>query len=283
MPASAFKERLIFINTNAVSPVIHIHSAGLLEPDQTYFHRGKRLSRYLFEYVSEGKGHIIKGGRQYTLTAGCFCIIRKCDEVTYYSDRDNPYTKKWFSVAGLLLEKLTEIYGLTTEVFIIRADVGKYFDELFSLLQQKGHDSKAVSGVILNIILEAAEASSHESSHKLPLADRIKSYIDSRLPDRYGLDEIAGAFNISKRHLTRVFGAAFNETIISYINGRRLAAACRFMSESDYSINEIALALNYCDQSYFANQFKKRYGIYPAAYKKKLLDNIEGRTAGLKS
>ncbi|MDD5602894.1 MAG: AraC family transcriptional regulator [Eubacteriales bacterium] len=277
MSAGLYNESLIFVNTKPVSPLLHIYSAGILRPDPSYSYHGKKLARHLFEYVRSGRGYINKNGKQYVLEKGCFSITRRCDEVTYYSDKSEPYEKMWFSAEGSLIEKLTELYGLNCEVFVIKAETGKLFEELFEILQNKGHDDKSISKIFFDIILEAAGAYSTMHSRHMTTAEKIKDYLDARLLENLSLDEIAAEFSISKRHLTRIFSASYSRSIKAYMNDCRLTAACRLISDSEYNINEIALALNYCDQSYFSNKFKKRYGVYPLEYRKNFLLTIKDK------
>ena len=48
-----------------------------------------------------------------------------------------------------------------------------------------------------------------------------------------------------------------------------MVAAERYLSETQFSIGEIASVLGFADQSFFSTAFKKKYGVYPTAYRKK--------------
>ncbi len=268
MPTTLFNEKLCFINIKPVSQFLHIYAAGILEPDKSYYMYRTRFPKYLFEYVLNGMGHVLHNGRKYTLKEGDLCIIKKCEKLTYYANKSDPYRKMWFSSAGLFIEKILEILKMPGEILVIKAEVSQLFFELFKILQQKGHDEKEISHVLLDMALVTNKAIMSVSGINASLPEKIRQYIDNHISDKYGLDKIADEFNISRRHLTRIFSTKYKQSICQYTNECRLAAASHFLIESDYNINEIAQVLNFCDQSYFSNQFKKRYGVYPSVYKK---------------
>ena len=69
--------------------------------------------------------------------------------------------------------------------------------------------------------------------------------------------------------MLRVFKEKFGVTPGAYHSEIRLVAAERYLSETQFSIGEIASVLGFADQSFFSTAFKKKYGVYPTAYRKK--------------
>ncbi len=68
-------------------------------------------------------------------------------------------------------------------------------------------------------------------------------------------------------YLSSVFKKEMGMAVAEYIRAQKLSEVKRLLTETDYSLSEIALSLGYSSQSYFQNQFKAEFGITPIQYK----------------
>ena len=64
------------------------------------------LPVYVVEYIVKGEGTVRCYGKEYRINSGDVYILPKDKEHLYYSDKTNPWTKKWFNVTGKLCKKL---------------------------------------------------------------------------------------------------------------------------------------------------------------------------------
>lgn len=104
-------------------------------------------------------------------------------------------------------------------------------------------------------------------SSKLQLGARLVGYIDTHLEQDISLDELSQFTNYSVAHISRVFKEITNETLIEYINEKRLQKAKNLLKE-DKSIQEIAEMVGFNTYSYFYKVFKKMTGMSPEDYRK---------------
>ncbi|HLT62449.1 MAG TPA: AraC family transcriptional regulator [Microlunatus sp.] len=77
------------------------------------------------------------------------------------------------------------------------------------------------------------------------------AYIESRLTDRLTVPQVAAAAGISANHLTRLFAAEVEQTVVGYIRRRRIEHARRLLTSSTMSISAIAAAVGFPDLQAF--------------------------------
>ena len=88
---------------------------------------------------------------------------------------------------------------------------------------------------------------------------------DSKLYEAASLDyeELVKMANVDKSYLWKVFKKYLDISPTEYINILRLERACELILDGNMSLTKIAYEVGYNNYSYFARQFKKRYGFSP--------------------
>jgi two-component system response regulator YesN len=61
-------------------------------------------------------------------------------------------------------------------------------------------------------------------------------------------------------------------SFLEYLTSVRISIAKRLLKETSMAILEICLEVGYQDPSHFAKVFKKKEGVFPSDYRKKLLE-----------
>lgn len=97
---------------------------------------------------------------------------------------------------------------------------------------------------------------------------RLEQMIEISLDSRLTLGEYAAKIGISKRQIERLIRQYHNTTFSEYLKRRRFSAAKNLLSDSSYSVKEVADAIGYDDVSYFCRVFKQYSGITPLEYQK---------------
>lgn len=97
----------------------------------------------------------------------------------------------------------------------------------------------------------------------------IKKMLDDNIYEKdISLKAIADKLCISQAQIINIFKRTFNMTPYQYFSKKRIEIAASLLLNSDTPIKEIAALLNYSDQPYFSNAFKKIMGISPEKYRK---------------
>lgn len=102
---------------------------------------------------------------------------------------------------------------------------------------------------------------------------RFELMLETSLDVRLTLGEYADKIGISKRQLERWIRQYHNMTFSEYIKQRRFNIAQKLLSDSSYTLKEVADAIGYDNVSYFCSLFKKATGVTPFEYRKQQEDN----------
>lgn len=101
-----------------------------------------------------------------------------------------------------------------------------------------------------------------------PYTFKCKQYIARHLNQPITLDDLAAECGLNRTYLSNHFHETEGITIQDYIQRERMKAAENLLKFSDYSISEIANYLQFHNQSYFGEVFKKHTTMTPGAYRK---------------
>ena len=93
-------------------------------------------------------------------------------------------------------------------------------------------------------------------------------YIESNLHRKLSLKELASRYYISPTHFYRIFRAVTNQTVKSYMLGRKLSAAAISLRKSDSKVVDIAFDYGFNSHEQFSRGFKKMFHITPNRYRK---------------
>lgn len=96
------------------------------------------------------------------------------------------------------------------------------------------------------------------------LVDDIQRYVRENLQSDLNVESIGYQFHLSRRHLTRLFKAFSNETLLDFTNRTRVETAARLISTTSLSILEVSLAVGLESPSYLARLFKRYLGLVPS-------------------
>ncbi|MDY5440609.1 MAG: AraC family transcriptional regulator [Candidatus Enteromonas sp.] len=84
---------------------------------------------------------------------------------------------------------------------------------------------------------------------------------------RKSIGEIISEMNYSRGHICREFKKHVGKTMVECLNESRIFYSAMLLSNSEDSILDIAMRLNYSSQSAFTNAFKKVYGVSPRTWR----------------
>ncbi|MFN8463901.1 MAG: AraC family transcriptional regulator [Caldilineaceae bacterium] len=96
----------------------------------------------------------------------------------------------------------------------------------------------------------------------------ICDYVEANLTHELSLAELAAVAQYSPYYLARLFRSATGQSVHQYVTARRLAKAEALLTTTDLSLQQIAHAAGFSDQSHLSNQFRKTYGCAPNTVRK---------------
>lgn len=100
---------------------------------------------------------------------------------------------------------------------------------------------------------------------------KIKNYIDGNYAEKIVLGKVAKHFHVNETYLSSLFKKNNGESFTAYVNSVKILHVKRMLATTDYSLEEIAEALNFNNANYLMRVFKKVTGETIGEYKKRVL------------
>ena len=240
----------------------------------------KKAIAILWNIFTAVPAHFFCDGREYKVEKGDVYILPKGSFHRYYTD--DSWDKIWFNIDGTLVSNLLYSYGLQNTVVFKNFNNKQAFDDLYELTTS----DKAVKEIMLtgaikfhSIIQSLYDLRQKDISNVK--VSTIKKMLDSHLYEKdISLKDIAKEIGMSQAQIISIFKSTFNMTPYQYFAKKRIEIACDLLLNSNMHIKEIAEMLNYADQPYFSNTFKKTMGLSPEKYRK-MNANIIGQQANI--
>ena len=116
-------------------------------------------------------------------------------------------------------------------------------------------------------ILHALSSCSDENKQTSILSPAL-SLLSSHPEKAFSITALAKECSISEVYFRKKFKQTFGITPVEYRNNLRLEQAKIKLESGEMTVQEISDFFGYSTVSHFIQQFKKRYGASPLAYKK---------------
>jgi len=245
--------------------------AGVSYPDPDYVIERENSTTIIIECIEKGRGYIEVGGGKYLLTKGDCCIIPSMAKHKYYSDKNDPYTKKWVNIKGSVANGLMEFYFGDRLPIIAVCDIAGEIDEITGIVKSGEKIGERILPFFTEILLKMRNnlTGAKESGGTLTdIAEKIRFYINNHIQDDISLMHIGEEMHLSQSHMIRVFKKKYGVTPYRYYIERKVNLAEKLLKNSDMTIDVIAEKLNFSDRNHFSAVFTKITGVTPGRYRK---------------
>lgn len=158
------------------------------------------------------------------------------------------------------------------EVFMMLC---KYYDEKFE------KNEIMLQSLILKLVylLEAKNTAvkkmhTPKSNNHVVIENTI-SYINENLCSSLTLENLSQMAGFTPVYFHKLFKKSTGKTLREYIEEQRIKKSVSLLLSSDINLTEIAYESGFSSQSYFSYSFKKRMGVTPREYAKRILSKYE--------
>lgn len=132
----------------------------------------------------------------------------------------------------------------------------------------KSKDVQQINEYIQSLIIDYSEAAMKIKANEYsPKISKVIQYIESNLSDHITLKMLAQQVDLAPSYLSRIFNHEIHKSISQFILELRLKKGHDLILRTKMSISEIAQNVGFKEQSYFAQCFKKHYGITPLKFR----------------
>ena len=219
---------------------------------------GPAVRQYtLIHFVVSGNGVLEKGGIKYSVCAGQAFIILP-GEITIYYTGEDPWKYQWIGFDGHLSEHFANLSPV----------VNFSHNWANEMLEAAESDSMLEYKVVSLLFGMYAEffASQRHSSHYI---SRVKNYIQTMYMHPLRVESIAQMVNLDRRYLSRVFKERVGCSIQEYIIEVRMEQAKQYL-ENGTTVAQAARLCGYDDVCNFSKMFKRRFGVTPFDWGRKI-------------
>jgi two-component system response regulator YesN len=100
-----------------------------------------------------------------------------------------------------------------------------------------------------------------------PRVQRAMAFIEENYQRDLTLERVAEAVRLSIWYLCHLFKSETNQTPARYLKAIRMQQARKLLEESLFSVKEVMNKVGMRDQSHFAKDFKRVYGLTPSQFR----------------
>lgn len=220
-----------------------------------------------WHFVLSGKGTLEICGKSFTLRAGDMFFIPPGVEKRYYPSETEPWEYVWFSLSTDIAESYGSLVGFSSEKPVLEnrhaGTVNTILKNLFAeLAEDRDRQFKVLSAFYKIMDICAA----HTPPDGL---QSIRAYIDANCTSRiFRVEDLCKNAGISHTHLLRLFKSEYGDTLIAYINKKRIEYACELLETTALSVGTIAFSSGFSDEAHFMKTFKRLMGTTALRYRK---------------
>lgn len=144
---------------------------------------------------------------------------------------------------------------------------------LLELMRSAGNEPDYPGCQYLSLLLHyveqqfVAQSGAADRPHN-ETVEQICAYLAANYQKKLSLSEVAAQFYLSPYYLSRLFRRVTGQSIVDYINGRRIEAAQRLLETTDLSISAVAEQTGFSTTAHFRRVFHELMGEGPLQYRK---------------
>jgi AraC-like DNA-binding protein len=98
--------------------------------------------------------------------------------------------------------------------------------------------------------------------------NRVLDYIETHLPHKITLGDLASLIHVSRGQLCRAFKISVGVSPYRFIARKRVELACVLLKSTREPLSQVAISCGLYDQSHFCRVFREATGVSPAAWRR---------------
>ena len=122
--------------------------------------------------------------------------------------------------------------------------------------------------LLLHYVEQECKAERQTARPRNETVEQICAYLAANYQQKFSLTDVAARFYLSPYYLSRLFRRVTGQSIVDYINGRRIEAAQRLLETTDLNISAVAEQTGFASAAHFRRVFRETMGVGPLQYRK---------------
>ena len=233
---------------------------------------------YLMHHVVSGEGYYTTGNKTYPVKPGETFFSLPDTVITYIADEKNPWQYYWVGFNGSEAPLLLSQTDLSGSNPIFKNPCGGEIKQLMLEIYKCRGDTAAASARMIGKLYELfAVIMDHSKVFcDSTIGEYVKAamlYIACNYSFSITVEEIAEHLEISRSQLCRLFKATLHCSPIQYLTKYRIDRSCDLISNTKFTMEEVAHSVGYYDALYFSKVFSRITGSSPTEFRKRSHDS----------
>ncbi len=230
---------------------------------------------YLIYYIKKGEAELTVGNSRILLSGEGFFVNFPHSNYIYRSTDAHPWSIKWISANGELIERYLALVGITREQPFMPLQNGRevevLFDEMYELFDRPSLSTRIYCISLLHKLFSLLSADKREN--KSPYVRQALSIIEKDYASPgCNVLSIANALHLHPNYFSILFKKETGTLPKEAIHNTRMRNAAKMLRFTDHPVKEIASVVGFSDGLYFSRVFRKRFGVSPTEYRRTLSD-----------
>lgn len=249
-----------------------------------------RSTTHIIIYLTDGQADMQVDGQPYILHAGQMLTIAAGQIISFEAYHDAVYHKGFICIfdspflsgpAGQPdVFRQFEFFRVYSSPFISFAagkqpDIVHLFTRLVTEFQLHGlRYQQLLQAYLLTLLLEIKAvypplpAGKHRAA--VLIAEQFLEQLSQHIHQQHSVAAYAAMLNVSPNHLNKAVKTVTGKTPALWIDETIILEAKVLLAQTGSGVAQVAAALGILDASYFARLFKKKTGVTPGDYRKKI-------------
>ena len=249
-------------------PILKINKIGYSADKKDTTFGPKKRGYYIVCYVLSGKGFYnntaVGKDEGFLVTPEIFEHI--------YPDNDEPWELLWFISIDNKMTELFEYYRADKNL-VFKHNCPVELSEIKELViaeNRKTVNDARMLELFLSVFkyhLNTEADNLEDKTAAQKYIDFSVNYIKTHFSQNLTVSKLTKLLGISQPYLYKIFKDAFDKSPKSFITDYRMNVAKEMLSETDFTISEIAYKTGFSDSFAFSKCFSAKVGIAPTEYR----------------
>lgn len=224
-------------------------------------------------YCTKGSGTLILDGKSYIIKPSMGFFLPAGYPHEYYPNEEI-WDTHWVIPGGESSERIMNHFGFgKARVFEISEikTLEHHFRKMHEALRDDSiFGNYRVAGYLYDFLIELYRVTSSAATRKIISSAVLKAvdYINANYNSTITMEQLCNESGVSEQHLCRLFRSALGSRPMEYVAKRRIQTAKELLTDTEYSVDEIAERVGFCSGSYFCKLFKRYEGMTPTQFRR---------------
>lgn len=239
------------------------------------YKRGRVLNEFKLIYITKGNGYLhFENREEIEISQRMVLIIMPNQKYEYCHNVEYDWKEYFirFEADSVYYELVNSLFGVHNQVVNVgfNEEILRIFNRSIDVVRNKLKSSQIyLSGMLLYLLglIISESKNSAVGKNEIQIIENAKLIMNENVLNNITLHEIALELNIGYSTFRKNFKKYTGLSPAKYFNELRLNKAKQLLTESTYSIKQIAFMLHFSSIEHFATIFKKIIGYTPKDFR----------------